>query len=1340
MSRGAQQFSSVKTEGGLLPQDVLSRIHLGDPDLDGTKAATYHLGAHERIGEAANQAWNRLVSSWHSFQEALAKEPEGAAATGLTRERWLLPLFEVLGYGRLPKGTAIEVEEKSYAVSHGWHHSPIHLLGCGVDLDKRQKGVAGAATSSPHGLVQDFLNRSDDHLWGFVSNGYRLRVLRDHHSLTRQAYVEFDLQSIMDGEQYSEFLLLWLLCHQSRVEAETPEECWLERWVTLARDEGAAALDKMREGVEAAIASLGAGFLRHGSNTRLKSALRSGELDPQEYYRQLLRVVYRVIFLFVAEERDALLDPGATEEAKARYRNYYATRRLRDLAEKRRGSPHGDLWRGLALVMEKLDDGYPELGLPALGSMLWGKEACPWLMDAECANEAVLSAIRDLSSFEEGKTRLPVNWRNVGADELGSIYEGLLELHPRLNAEAGTFELDTAAGNERKTTGSYYTPTSLVDCLLDSALEPVLDQACEAKDAKDAEAAILDLKVCDPACGSGHFLVAAGRRIAKRLASLRSEDVEPSPPEVQAALRDVVGRCLYGVDMNPMAVELCKVSLWLEALEPGKPLSFLDAKIQLGNALLGTTPRLVAEGIPKDAFKALKGDDKEVVKRLARRNRDESTGQASFLGSFSEGGVPIEVQVGEQARALEAIGDEDVAAVRRKEALFAELRGSEAYQRAKRVADAWCSAFLATKTDDAPEVVTQEVLERLRTNPDSVASTVIDEVDRLAEQYGLLHWHLAFPDVFEVPEEKAEPTSEQIGWSGGFDLLLGNPPWDMQEVKDNEFFAAQYPELLAVKSAKDKAKILKKIEVEAPALWRDYQIYVRKTYGEKHFFGASGRYPLSAVGRVNVYRLFVESAQHAVSPGGHVGMVIPSGFASDSFSQEHFRSVVEGGLLVSLHDFENKKGIFPSVDKRYRFSLLTLAGAGRLNAPAPQFSFFLHSPTDLRVSARKIDLSAEDIQQLNPLTKTCPLFRSHRDFVITKAIYDQYPILIGEGDESGWSIKPVLMFMMNAAMKSHRSADELYEQGLVLEGCAFSSPAEKWLPLYEGKMVGMYDHRAASIRFDPTNRVRRNQPEPLSLESHQDPARLSVPMFWVPAEEADLRCSGRVEWLLSVKDVTSATNERTAIASVLPRSALTDSLPWLSGHCDAELNACLLANLNAFSLDYVARQKVAGMHLRGHYLAQLAVVPARTFADLLPFDLTRKSAKKWFASRVLEMSYTAWDLEAFGKDCGYEGPPFRWDEERRFLLRCELDAAFFHLYGIERDDVDYIMETFPIVKRKDEQAYGDYRTKLQILEIYDAMSRAIETGEPYETLLDPPPADPRIAHPESTRPDWARGA
>ncbi|MCP3962315.1 MAG: N-6 DNA methylase [bacterium] len=773
-------FTAVRTEGGILPAELLERLAAGDKEIAGTSPADYHLGPNERLGEAVNRSWSRLLGAWASFRDALQKAPEGDPATRLTRERWLLLLFQELGYGRLLRSKAAEVDGKSFALSHLWHHSPIHLMGARLTLDRRTPGVAGAAAASPHGLVQEYLNRSDEHLWGFVSNGLALRLLRDHHSLTRQAYVELDLETIMEGELYSEFLLLWLVCHQSRVDAEKPEECWLERWFQTSRDEGVRALDKLRDGVQTAIEKLGQGFLRHRANTALQAALEGGELDGQEYYRELLRLVYRLIFLFVAEDRDALLNPAAPDAAKDRYLRFYATRHLRGLADRHRGGPHGDLWRGLRLVMGKLGEGCGELALPALGSFLWRQGAIPHLAGCELGNEDLLAALLALGTIEDRGLRYPVNWRNVGSEELGSIYESLLELHPRFHREAGEFELATAAGHERKTTGSYYTPSSLVDCLLDSALDPVLDEAAAKP---DPEAAILALTVCDPACGSGHFLVAAARRIAKRLAAVRSGEDEPSPEAVQHALRDVVGRCLYGVDINPMAVELCKVSLWMEAIEPGKPLSFLDHHIQVGNSLLGATPALLEKGIPDAAFKPIEGDDKAFCRELKKYNKQARETRQETL--FDLRGEPWE-RIGDLASGLldlDGISDATAEGVRRKEERWGEILQSEGYETSRLWADAWCAAFLWEKVDDSekPYPITEQVFRKMEQNPRHVDARVLGEVRRLAEEYGFLHWHLAFPGVLRTAGEAAAGI-RQSGSRAGFDVVLGNPPWVRQEL------------------------------------------------------------------------------------------------------------------------------------------------------------------------------------------------------------------------------------------------------------------------------------------------------------------------------------------------------------------------------------------------------------------------------------------------------------------------------------------------------------------------------------------------------------------------------
>lgn len=421
--------------------------------------------------------------------------------------------------------------------------------------------------------------------------------------------MEFDLATMMDGELYSDFRLLWLLCHQSRVESERPEQCWLEKWSQEAREQGARALEHLREGVEKAISALGSGFLAHPANTALHARLASGALEAQDYYRQLLRLVYRLILLFVAEDRDLLL-AGNDETARQRYRDHYSTARLRRLAHRLKGSRHEDLFEGLKVVMAILyEKGCPQLALPAIGSFLWDPARLPDLATAKIRNRDLLEAVRALAFVEQGRTLRPVDYRNLGPEELGSVYESLLELHPSLHREAAVFELKTAGGSERKTTGSYYTHEALIQESLNSGLDPLLDRAASQA---NPEQAILSLKVCDPAVGSGHFLVAAAHRIARRLAAARSGDEEPAPGEITLALRDVVSHCLYGVDINAMAVELCKVSLWMTAMAPGQPLSFLDHRVRCGNSLLGTTPALMAKGVPDEAFKPIEGDDKRL--------------------------------------------------------------------------------------------------------------------------------------------------------------------------------------------------------------------------------------------------------------------------------------------------------------------------------------------------------------------------------------------------------------------------------------------------------------------------------------------------------------------------------------------------------------------------------------------------------------------------------------------------------------------------------------------------------------------------------------------------------
>lgn len=1405
-------FVTVKTEGGILPADLLQRI--ADGEVEGLKPTDYHLAASDRLNEAINRSWLHLLGRWRTFGQKMADMAESETGTTLTRD-WMMAVLQELGYGRLPYQGKLTIssgeEELAYPISHLYDHTPIHMVTFRQQLDRRDESQA--VKRSPHSLMQEFLNRSDDHLWGFISNGLRLRIMRDNISLTRAAYVEFDLEAMFDGELYSDFTIFWLLCHQSRIEIrdqrvetddqspvstlQSPTACWLERWSQAAAEQGTRALDSLRDGVQEAIAALGRGFLAHKGNQALRQNLQSGELSTADYYRQLLRMVYRLLFLFVAEDRDLLLLPEADAAARLRYDQFYSVARLRRLAEKRRGGPHPDLYRGLRLLFAQLRTGYAPLALPGLGGFLFSERATPDLDAADIANVDLLNAIRALAFSTEGKVRRPVDYKNLGSEELGSVYESLLELHPRLHVGAATFSLDVAAGSERKTTGSYYTPSSLIQSLLDSALEPVVaDRLRVARSELQGQNSppatrhlqhlsdtILDIKVVDPACGSGHFLIGAARRLARHLARVRTGDDEPGPEAVRHALRDVVGRCIYGVDINEMSVELCKVALWLETLDPGRPLSFLDANIQCGNSLMGTTPALLAGGIPDAAFTPITGDDKAYCTEWKKQNKAQQQQGTLFSGDMQ----PWD-RLGDFAtamRQLSAGGDETLADVQAREAQYVRLTQSSDYEYGKLWADAWCAAFVWMKRGETrgsgesgvgsgsaatpnsllttpsakgwPYPITEQVFRNLERSPHREPKWLKDEVARLAEAYQFFHWHLAFPQVF-VPREdltslvnlsNLDGDEDVTGWTGGFDVVLGNPPWERIKLQEKEWFASRDEAIATAPNAAARRKLIAQLPQTNPEMHEAFEADKRKAEGESAFVRNSGKYPLCGRGDVNTYTLFAELSRHVQSNTGRVGVIVPSGIATDDTTKYYFQDIIDSGALVSLYDFENNN-IFPGVHRSYKFCLLTLTGVESAATAGAQFVFFAQDVADLRDEERRFTLSAADIALLNPNTRTCPIFRSKRDAELTKAIYRRMPVLIAEGppEVNPWGIKFFTMFHMSSDSGLFRTREQLEETGWQLTGNRFVRDGAVYLPLYEAKMLHHFDHRWATYDGLETRDVTGTEKD--------DQTRLVLARYWVREEEVkhQLNNKWQYDWLVGFRRVCRSTDERSGIFDIFPVSGAGDSIFLIAtNNQKPSSHASLLGGMDSFVFDFVTRQKAGGINLNFFIAQQLPVLPPQTYHQpCLWLPNLPSPISAFLLPRVLELTYTAYDLRSFAQDCGYHGPPFRWDEGqpgmvgRRFLLRCELDAAYFHLYGIEREDVAYIMDTFPIVRRKDEAAHGEYRTKRVILEIYDEMAEAsgqwsvnseqslsptdkVSKPKPYQTRLDPPPAHPDAAHP-----------
>jgi Eco57I restriction-modification methylase len=1287
----AESFTTISSVGGLLPPDTLASAAQGR-DLPGLEPANYHLIEGETVRTAANRAWTRLTTAWTSFRAALEVAPKNDAATGLTRDKWLQVLFTELGYGRLaatPAGGLV-ADATSYPVSHIWGAVPIHLVGAGIPLDRRTRGAAGAATRAPHSMMQELLNRSDKHLWGIVSNGRQLRLLRDNASLVRAAYVEFDLEAMFDGEIFSDFVVLYLVCHQSRLEADPILECWLERWRAEAVESGTRALDALRDGVTEALGVLGTGFLRNPGNANLRQALANGTLSAQSYYSLLLRVIYRILFMLVAEERGLLLSRGtdpSTVAARERYLVYFSASRLKSVALRRRGTRHTDRWEALRVVFSQLEEkGCSELGLLPLGG-LFAPGSLEALSTCSLSNEAFLGAIRALSQIEYEDHTRSVDFRNLGAEELGSVYESLLELVPLHDPATNEFSLSVLGGNERKTTGSYYTHTALIEAVLDLSLDPLVD---EAVDSSDAGQALLSLKVIDPACGSGHFLIAAARRIARRLAAVETGDPEPSPEVVRAALRKVVSNCIYGIDRNELAVELCKVSLWLEGLEPGKPLSFLDHRIQHGNSLVGTTPALLVKGLPDDAFKAIEGDEKKLVSSLKVQNKTARGGQGSLFASLSSDGT-IEA-TRKELRDVAGMNDDSIQAVRSKEDAYRRVIDSTEFAKARLIADAWCSAFFWEKRVEKPPCITDDTLRRIREEPESVPPSVYEEIEKLRAHHAFFHWHLAFADVF-TDSDHDSPPNVQTGLAEGFDLVLGNPPWDTLSPDAKEFFSTYDPSV-RFQDRDGQRRIIDELltDLNTAARWAQH---CRDLYAQVHFFKNSGRYELFAPGNLgkgdfNVYRMFVESALRSARQGGWCAQVLPSGFYGGANAMAIRRWLYEQCELTHVLGFINTKELwFKNVDSTTRFC----AYAARTSGSTREFrsAFFIRTTSDLAaaMSGDMLRTPIAVVKEFSPEALAIMEQGSQLELDITEKIYARFP-KFGEAS----SERPFRRYMAEIHMGSGR---KLFS----------SDPAG--LPLYEGRMVDQYDHRAKGYR---SGRGRAAVWEELSFS---EPSKSIQPQWYIPVSNAPAKVKDRLNtYRAGFCDAVSPRNERSLVAALIPpRTLCGDKVPTFTFAPGDEWAYMLwLCVANSFAMDFIARKKIA---LKMSY----TVVDSLPFPRLTPHDpLVRE-----LVPIALGLTCTGPEMIEYWNTMAADGwvervaddanpPPGIIGQEERMDAKARIDAIVARkLFELTWEEMSYILDTFPIVKKHDVQQFGDFRTAALIEDHFRGLDRDSNTKQ-----------------------------
>ena len=760
-------YPSIRIEGAILSPDIIDRLD----DMPGQRPADFGLDSGVKVKDEIARAWADAQDYWRIFQRKLeALKPEASGATE-TRNNWIVPLLSLLKYDLEYQKQGAELNGKIYAISHratNRGQTPIHVVGYRDLAGLDRKPANATLRMSAHAMVQEYLNLTEQ-LYGVVTNGRVIRLLRDSSRLIKQSYLEFDLDRIFSDGLFADFAVLYRLMHATRLPAtaESAAESLIEKLHQDSLDSGARIREGLSKAVEEAILGFGNGFLVHPANTRLRERLQSGELTADQYYASLLRLIYRLLFLMVIEERGLVFPPSASQLQRETYFRYYSVQRLRDLSEKRylADKRQRDLWLAMLSTFQLFEADGPgeKMGLKPLAGDLFRPDAIGDFEVSQLANDVLLHCLRSLGLYEhpQSKQLIRVNYAALNVEEFGSVYEGLLEYEPAVDCSGVTPTFAFKAGDERKVTGSHYTPDDLVQPLIKHSLDYLIAERLKEK---DPARALLDLRVADIACGSGHILLAAARRIATELAVVRTGEEQPSPTAYRAALRDAIRNCVYGVDLNPLAVELCKVALWLEAHNPGEPLNFLDHHIKCGNSIVGFVKREeVDAGVPNEAFAKLPGDDAEIGKEVRARNKRDRAerNQAKFAFTPDREGE-IEAVL-DQWAALSGMPERTPAEIDAKKQAFEEFSGRGGVYMLKQLASIPIAQFYIPRTqENEPRFITDGEFREMWAGNASAQGQAVAAAFAVASRKRFFHWFLEFPEIVQ---------------RGGFDCILGNPPY-----------------------------------------------------------------------------------------------------------------------------------------------------------------------------------------------------------------------------------------------------------------------------------------------------------------------------------------------------------------------------------------------------------------------------------------------------------------------------------------------------------------------------------------------------------------------------------
>lgn len=1282
-------FTAIRIEGGLFQAEFLQRV--ANSDAPGQSPEGYAVPPGRNLRDEIGRYWTIAEALWQEYRRDRLRTDINARRTGI--ERWLVRLLrEVFGYSDITRATAsTAIGDRQFPISHraGGTAVPLLLTIAEHDLDRSNAAFGDEGRRrAPHAAMQEYLNAEPAAQWGIVANGPRLRLLRDNPSLTRPAYVEADLERIFEEGLYPDFAAIWLMAHVSRT-APATAGCWLERWRAEGAKTGQRALERLRAGVTTALRELGSGFVEHPENTSLRAAIEDGTLTADALHQQILRLVYRLLLLFTAEERGLLHPPDASSAARALYVEGYGLARLRDRARlKRHYDRYADLWAGLTVTFRGLGTGVPSLGLPALGG-LFDVAQCPDLDTAALPNSRLLAAIHALAYFSDAGSLQRVNYRDMGTEELGSVYESLLELHPVVQVETrpwtfafvGDTEGGIVRGSERKLSGSYYTPDLLVQELLRLALDPLIERTVRENKAQPREA-LLRLKIVDPACGSGHFLLGAARRLADAVARLDVNGDLPDEMVRRRAVREVVRRCIYGVDRNPLAVELCKAALWIEAIEPGHPLSFLEAHVKCGDSLIGVSDLAVLRtGIPDEAYVEFDNDDQGYTRELKKRNKEQRDGRRGEEAQLRLPLVAMPPGLAAAVAALTEAPEDTVEQVAAKRRALRDLEEGAAGHDLRIACDIWTAAFFLPRAQrpDRPGrdiVPTTDSLWSYLRAPSTVYGPLLGAVAEAAGGLRFFHWPLEFPEAAA---------------QGGFDLILGNPPWETMSPDAKEWFKPYDPSIPEMAPEPQAARIAE--ICESPAINAAWIAHCDFLYRSANFMRRSGRYRLFAPGNLgkgdfNVWRIFAELALQAVRTGGTASQILPENFYSGANAAAIRGELFDHFDFRFLVGFENRRKVWFDIDSSTKFAIYVALRGGRTEEVAAVFGVSTAQRLAELQRGLPIRLPVNLIREFSPDALAITDIAHPADIEIVRKLYAQLPkfgsVVPGA---------PAVRYMSEVHMGNDNE-----DFGTEVDG----------VPLYQGSMVTHFDHRAkAYVSGHGRNVVWQDLPFGSSEKR--------IAPQWHLAE-TDLPAKVGTRWRIpriGFCDVGKPINQRTLMAALVPPGVICgDKVPTITFNPPDDLLSLLwLGVANSLAVDYVARKKVS---LKVSFTVMDSIPLPRRFDDA-PLDTN-------IAQRALRLTATGPELIGFwrrvapqlGLDTTIVTPAE--EEAERVRLRVELDVLVARdVFGLTRDEMRYLLdptdilgadcgfETFGALQRAERRRFGEFRTQRLILEAWDEL-------------------------------------